>query len=47
MNPVTLVSSWRKLGPDVEEDDFQGFSNEEINKSEFLDCAVRSIDDIE
>jgi hypothetical protein len=29
MNPVTLVRSWRKLIPNLEEDDLQGFSNEE------------------
>jgi hypothetical protein len=34
MNPVTLVQSWRKLLPDLEDDDVQGFPNEEISKSE-------------
>jgi hypothetical protein len=27
VNPVTLVQSWRKLLPDLEEDDLQGFYN--------------------
>jgi hypothetical protein len=45
MNPVTLLLSWRKLVPDLEDDDLQGFRNEEISKSEILDmdCAVRSL----
>jgi hypothetical protein len=28
VNPVTLILSWRKLLPRVEEDDLQGFPNE-------------------
>jgi hypothetical protein len=41
VNPATLVQSWRKLVPDLEEDDLQGFPKEEISKSEILDmvCA--------
>jgi hypothetical protein len=44
VNPVTLVQSWRKLLPDLEDDDLQGFPNEEINKFKILDmvCAMRS-----
>jgi hypothetical protein len=30
VNPLTLVRSWRKLLPHLEEDDFQAFPNEEI-----------------
>jgi hypothetical protein len=46
VNPVTLVRSWRKLVPDLE-DDLQDFPNEEI-KSEILDmvCAMRSFENI-
>jgi hypothetical protein len=39
MNPVTLVQSWRKLFSDLEDDDLQDFSNEEISKSEILDMV--------
>jgi hypothetical protein len=48
VNPVTLVRSWRKLLPDLEEYDLQGFRNKEINKSENLDmvCAMRSFKSI-
>jgi hypothetical protein len=43
VNPVTLVRSWRKLLPDLE-DDLQRFPNEEISKSEIFDvvCAMSS-----
>jgi hypothetical protein len=36
------------LLPDAEENDFHGFSTEEISKSEILDilCAVRSFENI-
>jgi hypothetical protein len=46
MNPVTLVQSWRKLLPYLEEDDLQGFRDEETRKSEILDmvCAMRSFE---
>jgi hypothetical protein len=45
MNPVTLVQSWRKLLPDLE-DDLQSFPNEEIGKSKILDmvCTMRSFE---
>jgi hypothetical protein len=48
VNPVTLIPSWRKLLPDLEDDDLQGFPNEEISKSEILDkvCAVRSFENV-
>jgi hypothetical protein len=41
---VTLIQSWRKLLPDLEDDDFQGFPNKETSKSENLDivCAMKS-----
>jgi hypothetical protein len=47
--PVTMVRAWRKLLPDVEVDDLQGFPNEEINKSRILDmmCAVRSFENLD
>jgi hypothetical protein len=47
VNPVTLAQSWRKLLPDLE-DNFQGFPNKDINKSEILDmvCAVRSFENV-
>jgi hypothetical protein len=46
LNPVTVVRSWRKLLPDLEEDNLQGFPNEEISRSEILDmvCVMRSIE---
>jgi hypothetical protein len=49
VNPVTLVWSWRKLVPDLEEDDLQVFYIEEISKSEILDmvCAMRSFENVE
>jgi hypothetical protein len=31
---ISNVSSYRKLLPDHEEGDFQGFANNEVNKSE-------------
>jgi hypothetical protein len=45
---VTLVLSWRKLLPDIEEGNLQCFPNEEISKSEVLDmvCAIRSSENI-
>jgi hypothetical protein len=48
VNPVTLIRSWRKLLPDQEEDDLQGFPDEEIGKSKILDmmCAVRSFGNV-
>jgi hypothetical protein len=48
MNPVMLVPFWRKLLPDVKEDDLQGFPSEEISKSKILDmvCAMRSFENI-
>jgi hypothetical protein len=44
MKEVMLVQLWRKLVPDLEDDDFQGFPNE-ISKSEILDivyCMISS-----
>jgi hypothetical protein len=37
---------WRKLLPDLEEENMQGFPNEQISKSEILDmvCAMRSFE---
>jgi hypothetical protein len=48
VNPGTLVRSWRKILPDLEQDDLQGFPNEEISKSKILDmvCAMRSFENI-
>jgi hypothetical protein len=45
MDPVTLIQSWRKLLPDLE-DDLQGFPNKEVSKSEIFDmvCAMRSFE---
>jgi hypothetical protein len=45
MNPVMLVRRWRKLLPDLENDDLKSFPNEEISKSKILDmvCAMRSL----
>jgi hypothetical protein len=42
VNPAMLVLSWTKLVPDLRGNDFQGFPNEEISKSEILDmvCAM-------
>jgi hypothetical protein len=44
VNPITLVQSWRKLLPDLQDDDLQGFPNKENSKSEILDTvyAIRS-----
>jgi hypothetical protein len=44
VNPVILVRLWRKLLPDLEKDDLQGFPNEEISKSKILVkvCAIRN-----
>jgi hypothetical protein len=49
VNPVTLVRSWRKLLPDLEEDGLQGLPNEEISTSEILNlvCAMRSFENEE
>jgi hypothetical protein len=43
MNPITLVSSWKKLRPDLE-DDLHDFHMEEISKSKILDmvCDMKS-----
>jgi hypothetical protein len=50
VNPVTLVQSWRKLLPDLDDDDddLQGFPNEESSKSEILDmvCAIINFENI-
>jgi hypothetical protein len=44
MNPLTVVWSWRKLHPDLEDNDLQGFYNKEISMSKISDimCATRS-----
>jgi hypothetical protein len=44
VTPVTMVQSWRKFLPDLDEDDLQGFPNKEFSKSKILDivCAMRS-----
>jgi hypothetical protein len=34
-----LVHSWRKLFSDLEADDFQDFTNEEVKKSELIDLV--------
>jgi hypothetical protein len=49
VNPVTRVQSRRKLLPDLEDDDLEGFPNHEISKSEILDmvCAMRSFGNID
>jgi hypothetical protein len=49
VNPVTLVRSWGKLLPDLEEDVLQCFPNEEISKSEILDMVfgVRSFENVD
>jgi hypothetical protein len=49
MNPLLLVQSWRKLLPDTEECDLQGFPNNEISKSELFDMvgAVRSSENVD
>lgn len=43
MNPVMPGQLQRKLVPDLEEDNLQGFPNEDIRKSEIFDsmCATR------
>jgi hypothetical protein len=48
VDPVMLVLSRRKLLPDLEEDDLQGFPNDRISKSNILDmvCAKRSFENI-
>jgi hypothetical protein len=45
MNPAMLVRSLKKLLPDLEDDDLQGLSNEEISKSEILGmvCSFENI----
>jgi hypothetical protein len=49
VNPVVLVGSCRKLLPDLEEDDLQGFPNKEISKSKIIDmvCTMRSFENID
>jgi hypothetical protein len=44
MNPATMVRSWQKLLPDLEDNNLQGFPNEEITKSDILDmvCDIRN-----
>jgi hypothetical protein len=44
VNPGMLVRARKKLLPDLENEDMQGFPNKEISKSEILDmvCATRS-----
>jgi hypothetical protein len=44
---MTTVQLWRKLLPDLQHD-LQGFPNEEISKSEFLEMvrAIRSFENI-
>jgi hypothetical protein len=48
VNPVTLVRSWRKLLPDLEDDDLQSFPNE-ISKSKILGmvCAMRNFENFD
>jgi hypothetical protein len=48
MNPVMLAQSWRKLLPDLEEDDFQGFPNKTITKSKISEMvyAMRSSENV-
>jgi hypothetical protein len=43
-----MVQLWRKLLPDIEEYDFQGFPTKEITMSEILDtvCAMRSSENV-
>jgi hypothetical protein len=45
---VALVHSWMILLPVAEENNFHGFSTEEISKSEIRDilCAMRSFENI-
>jgi hypothetical protein len=44
-----MVQSWRKLLPDLEDKNFEGFPNEEIDKSEITDivCAMRSFENVD
>jgi hypothetical protein len=48
VNPVMLVQLWRKLLPDLDDDDLQGFPNTEISKSKTPDkvCAMRRSENI-
>jgi hypothetical protein len=39
VNPVMLVQLWRKLLPDLDEDDLQGFSNKS-GSLKFLTCVL-------
>jgi hypothetical protein len=39
VNPAMLVWSWRKLLPDLDDDDMQGFPDKEISKSEIVDMV--------
>lgn len=45
---MTLVKTWKKLLPDLEDDDIQGFPKEEIKMSQILDmvCYMRSFENI-
>lgn len=45
---MTLVKTWKKLLPDLEDDDIQGFPKEEIKMSHILDmvCYMRSFENI-
>jgi hypothetical protein len=49
VNPVTLIRLWRKLLPDLEDDDLQSFPNEQIGKPKILDmvCAMRNFENID
>jgi hypothetical protein len=37
VNPVMLVQSWRKLLPDTEQDDLQGFPSKETSRCKVYD----------
>jgi hypothetical protein len=39
VNPVMLVQSWKKLLPDLEDDDLQGVPNKEVSKSKILNMV--------
>jgi hypothetical protein len=49
VKPVLCVHSWRKLFSDLEEDDFQDFSNEEVKRPETIDLmdVSKEIENIE
>ena len=40
VKPHTLVRSWRKILPDIEESDFQAFSDEEITTAQIMNLAT-------